>query len=245
MKQEEIDALRARGALIQKSKEHFILRLRVTGGYAPAALLRAAANLAERFGDGAVHLSTRQAIELHNIPADAVPDTLACARELGLEGAGSGNTVRTVAACPGDPICRFSLGDTQELARQIHAKYQDYQGLPTKLKIAVTGCPNSCAKPQTNDIGIMAMGKTGYKIFVGGCVGRRPRWAIPLETPAPDADAVLRCIGATLDWLVRHGEPRERLAAVLERLGPQGLIDAIARALPRNAPASAPSDAAV
>lgn len=237
MKQDEIIELRARGALIQKSKEHFIVRLRVTGGHATAAFLRAAANLAERFGDGGVHLSTRQAVEIHNIPAAAVREALACADESGLEGAGSGNTVRTIVACPGHPVCRFSLGDTQELARQIHAKYQDYQGLPTKLKIAVTGCPNSCAKPQTNDIGIMAMGKAGYKIFVGGCVGRRPRWAIPLEPPAPDAAAVLRCIGATLDWLVRHGEPKERLAAVLERLGPQGLIDAIVRALPRNAPA--------
>ena len=55
MKQEEIAALREHGALIQKSKEHFIVRLRVTGGHAPATLLRAAADLAERFGDGAAY----------------------------------------------------------------------------------------------------------------------------------------------------------------------------------------------
>ena len=87
------------------------------------------------------------------------------------------------------------------------------------MKISITGCANSCAKPQENDIGIMAIGKQRYKLFVGGRIGQKPSFAIPLDSYAPNEEAVIRFIGLTLDWLSERGRSKERFSAVIKRLG--------------------------
>jgi dissimilatory sulfite reductase (desulfoviridin) alpha/beta subunit len=216
---EQIAALRVRGALIEKSKEHFVIRLGLVGGSCDPELLRGAAELAERFGNGSVHLTTRQSIEIQNVPEELIHDALVHMDTLGLPSANSGERVRTIVACPGHPVCRFSTGDTQSLAQSIHSHFRNYEGLHTKVKISITGCPNSCAKPQENDIGIMTMGPRGYRLFIAGRIGRKPSLAIPLDSYAANEDAVIRFIARTLDWLAERGGPKERFASVIERVG--------------------------
>ena len=219
MEPEQIAALRVRGALIEKSKEHFVIRLGLVGGSCSPQFLRAVAELAERFGDGSIHLTTRQSMEIQNVPEELIHEALAHMDALGLPSANSGERVRSIVACPGHPACRFSTGDTQRLAQSIHSHFHHYEGLHTKLKISITGCPNSCAKPQENDIGIMTLGTSGYRLFIAGRIGRKPSLAIPLDSYATNEDAVIRFIARTLDWLAERGKPKERFAGVIERVG--------------------------
>jgi len=60
-----------------------------------------------------------------------------------------GPRVRNIVACVGKPECPHANIDTFDLAKKIDERY--------KLKIAITGCPNSCMKPQLNDIGVMGV----------------------------------------------------------------------------------------
>jgi len=219
MNAEQIAALRVRGVLIEKSKGHFVIRLGLVGGSCTPELLRGAAELAERFGNGSIHLTTRQSIEIQNVPEEFIHDALVHMDTLGLPSANSGERVRTIVACPGHPVCCFSTGDTQSLAQSIHSHFSNCEGLNTKVKISITGCPNSCAKPQENDIGIMTVGPKGYRLFIGGRIGRKPSLAIPLDLYAVNEDAVIRFVARTLDWLAKQGKPKERFASVIERVG--------------------------
>ncbi len=219
MDAEQIAALRVRGALIEKSKGFFIVRLGLVGGSCTPGLLRGAAELAERFGNGSIHLTTRQSIEIQNVPEEVIHHALVHMDTLGLSSANSGERVRTIVACPGHPVCRFSTGDTQSLAQSIHSHFRNYEGLHTKVKVSITGCPNSCAKPQENDIGIMTMGPRGYKLFIGGRIGKKPSLAVPLDYYAVNEDAVIGFVARTLDWLAERGKPKERFATLLERVG--------------------------
>ena len=219
MNEVDMAALRRRGVMVQKDPGRFILRLGIIGGSCTAAMLRGAAELAERFGDGTVHLTTRQALEVQHIPEDRLPDALHAMEQMGLPKASSGPGLRTIVACPGHAVCRFARGDTQGIARRIHARFSTYAGLQTKLKIGICGCPNSCAKPQVNDIGIMAAGSKGYKLFIGGRIGRHPALATVLDAHARDEYSLMQFITCVFDWMARNGGPKERFAKVLERMG--------------------------
>ncbi len=214
------------GVLIQKDKSRFILRMGVTGGAVTPEYLRVAAELAADTG-ATLHLTTRQTVEIQNLPEDRVEEALARIQTAGIPNAYAGPRLRTIVACPGDPVCRFSCGDTQSLAAAIRKEYGDFSGLAVKVKISITGCRNGCAKPQENDIGIMADGKNGYRIFAGGKLGRNPQLGFVVERAFPDAAAVLAFIGRVLGWLRDNGQKKERLADVIARLGRAPFLQAV------------------
>ena len=56
--------LKKGGFMRQKQKNHFSLRLRVVGGNLTATQLAKIAEVAEKFGDGHVHLTSRQSVEI-------------------------------------------------------------------------------------------------------------------------------------------------------------------------------------
>jgi dissimilatory sulfite reductase (desulfoviridin) alpha/beta subunit len=95
--------------------------------------------------------------------------------DFGLLLAVRGPRLLTVIACPGRTLCRRGIGDTIMLAAQLD-DFMVGQELAGKTKIAVSGCPSSCAKPQINDIGLhgviipaVADGCVGCNSCVQGC----------------------------------------------------------------------------
>lgn len=226
MDEEKIARWRERGALIQKDKERFIIRMGFTGGTVTSARMQEVAGLAQRFG-GTLHLTTRQTVEIQNIVAANVDELLDEMQRCGISYAAVGPRLRTVVACPGDPVCRFSAGDTQQLASAIQERFCTFTGLQTKFKVSITGCRNSCAKPQENDLGIMADGKRGYLVFVGGRIGRTPCLGFELDRVLPDASEVLAFMERVLTWLVSNGQKKERLGAAISRVGRQVFLQGV------------------
>jgi dissimilatory sulfite reductase (desulfoviridin) alpha/beta subunit len=68
----------------------------------------------------------------------------------------------------GNRVCRHGLIDCENLAYKIDKKYFG-EAVPKKLKIAVTGCPSACVRPQENDFGVM--GTVKPEILEENCVG--------------------------------------------------------------------------
>ncbi len=138
----------------QKQLGFSALRLKAVGGNLTTEQLRTIAKVADKYGAGGVHLSTRQGVEIHHI-RDA--DLEAAAAELFaggvLMGAG-GPRVRIVVACPGDATCRYGAIETTHLAEELDRRYYG-QDMPHKFKIAIAGCPNNCGKAREADLGIM------------------------------------------------------------------------------------------
>lgn len=155
------------GVICLREKGLVAVRGKVLAGVMTAAQMAAVARIAEEFGDGTVGLTTRLNIEIPGIDrrdADTVAERL---REAGIEAGSTGATLRSVVACKGT-VCRHGCCDTQGIARAIEERYGGCE-LPRKLKIAVTGCVNNCAKVQSNDIGIMGCRFPAYG--AGECNG--------------------------------------------------------------------------
>ncbi len=147
----------------KKSKKQGVIRLREKGkvavrgripaGVMTASQMAAVARIAEEFGNGEVAMTARLNVEIPFVDRRDAEEVAERLREAGIEPGSTGATLRSVVACKGT-VCRHGCCDTQGLARAIEERHGGCV-LPRKLKIAVAGCPNNCARVQANDIGIM------------------------------------------------------------------------------------------
>ncbi len=155
--EQEIKTLKTEGFLLNRGTEEFSARILTGNGTLQAKMLSQLSHLSETYGNGTVSLTGRLTVEIPGIPyfrIQAFRDEIA---SLSLATGGTGPKVRPIVACKGS-TCIYGLVDTQSLAQRIHTEF--YEGwhevsFPHKFKIAVGGCPNSCIKPELNDLGIV------------------------------------------------------------------------------------------
>jgi dissimilatory sulfite reductase (desulfoviridin) alpha/beta subunit len=152
-------ALKNGGFMRQIQKDNFSLRLKVVGGNLTTDQLRTIADVADRYGSGQVHLTSRQGLEIPFIKLKDVEPVKEALIKGGAETGVCGPRVRTVTACQGAEICPSGCIDTLALAKKISERYFG-RVLPHKFKFGVTGCQNNCLKAEENDLGI----KGGYLI---------------------------------------------------------------------------------
>ena len=145
--------LKKGGFMRQKQKNHFSLRLRVVGGNLTATQLAKIAEVAEKFGDGHVHLTSRQSVEIPFVKLEQIEEVKKALSEGGVEPGVCGPRVRTITACQGEAICPSGCIDTYALAKELDDRYFARE-LPHKFKFGITGCQNNCLKSEENDLGI-------------------------------------------------------------------------------------------
>jgi dissimilatory sulfite reductase (desulfoviridin) alpha/beta subunit len=148
------DYLKDKGFLSQRQDDYFSLRLHVAGGNLTSENLRAIADAADKFGNGYIHVTSRQGIEVPFVHIDNVERISSMMHNEGISPGASGKKIRAVVACQGNRVCKNGIIDCQDICEKIDEKYFG-QPIPHKFKIAVTGCPASCLKAQENDFGIM------------------------------------------------------------------------------------------
>lgn len=176
--------LKANGFMQQKQEGFFSMRLHSVGGHFTVEQLGAIQKVAEQFGKGYIHLTSRQGIEIpfiHFKDIDAVKKTLAEGNaRVGVCGA----RVRTITACQGNAVCASGLIDTARIANEIEKRVGG-RNLPHKFKIGLTGCRNNCLKAEENDLGIKGAvvpnWKSSFCIFCGKCVAKCPVHAIKID----------------------------------------------------------------
>ena len=152
-------ALKNGGFMRQVQKNNFSLRLKVVGGNLTADQLLTIAEISKKYGDGHIHLTSRQGVEIPFIKLEDVENVKAELETGGVNTGVCGPRVRTVTACQGSEICPSGCIDTYPLAREISERYFGRE-LPHKFKFGVTGCVNNCLKAEENDIGV----KGGYTV---------------------------------------------------------------------------------
>ena len=177
-------ALKKGGYMRQKQKGYGSLRLAVIGGNLTAENIKKVAEVAEKYGRGYVHMTSRQGIE---IPFIKVEELAEVKEELAKGGVGTGvcgPRVRTITACQGSEVCPSGCIDTYTLAKELDARYFGRE-LPHKFKFGVTGCQNNCLKAEENDVGIKGGIKVAWQeekcIQCGVCVKACREGAITLE----------------------------------------------------------------
>lgn len=219
---DDVRSVKGKGFLHNKKTDCFSARIVTTNGLVTAAQTRALADIAEKFGNGMVTLTTRQSFELPGVPFARIAEFTAAVEATGLSVGGTGPRVRPVVACKGT-TCPCGLVDTFSLAKKIHERF--YKGwhdvkLPGKFKIAVGGCPNNCVKPDLNDLGVVGCmlpsGARGYRVLLGGHWGRTGGAGTEAAVFATE-DEVLDFIDKVLSFYRDKGNPGERFFKTVAR----------------------------
>lgn len=174
-----LDELKRVGIIAQKQKDTFLIRLRTIAGDMTAEELRAVSRVSQKYGQGRVHLTTRQAVEIHNIRLDVLQAAREELEQNGIVLGVCGPRGRGIVACPGNATCTSGIIETRELAAELDAAYFRQQA-PHKFKIGISGCPNNCSKPIENDVGVMGGVLPGWssdsciscKLCVSICPGK-------------------------------------------------------------------------
>ncbi len=162
--------LKAGGFVKLRQKDRWALRVRIPNGDVSADSLGALVDLAQRFGDGEIHLSVRQSIELRGVRLEQFAEVQAALTEIGFGPGVTGPRARNTVACPGSATCKRGLSETVGLADLLSARLYARDGLPHKFKTAVSGCPASCAKPQASDIGFLGAVEPIFDEVEGDCI---------------------------------------------------------------------------
>ena len=155
-------ALKKGGFMRQKQKNNFSLRLAVVGGNLTSKNLQKIAEVAEKFGDGHVHLTSRQSIEIPFIKLDDIEEVKEELAKGDCKPGACGPSVRTVTACQGNQVCPSGNIDSNHIAQELDKRYFARE-LPHKFKFGVTGCQNNCLKAEENDVGIKGAMTVSWK----------------------------------------------------------------------------------
>ena len=97
--------LKKGGFMRQKQKNNFSLSLRVVGGNLTAKQLATIAEVSDKYGEGYVHLTSRQSVEIPFIKLDDIDEVKAALAKGDTEPGVCGPRVRTITACQGAAVC--------------------------------------------------------------------------------------------------------------------------------------------
>jgi dissimilatory sulfite reductase (desulfoviridin) alpha/beta subunit len=184
----------------QIQKDRFVMRLGVIGGDVSCDQLRVISDVAATYGSGRVHLTTRQGVEIPNVPAEYLEQAQAQLEAAGIPMGADGNRVRGVIACPGEATCRYGSIETRRVAEELTRRYFRTD-TPYKVKMGVTGCPNNCGKARESDIGVMGVRTPCWDESActdcGACVSLCPVSAISVDSGTYQR-AAKTCIGCSV-----------------------------------------------
>lgn len=183
-----------------------MLRVAIPYGVLSSRQLRELAGIARDFDRGYGHFTTRQNIQFNWVELPKVPDILERLAEVDLHAIQtSGNCIRNTTTDVFAGVAADEFVDPRpwcEIIRQWSTLHPEFAFLPRKFKIAVAGSAQDRAATFVHDIGLHmqrnAAGEIGFKVIVGGGLGRTPMIGDVVREflPAPHLltylDAVLR-----------------------------------------------------
>ncbi len=175
----------------------YMLRIAIPYGTLSSRQLRQLALIGERYDRGYGHFTTRQNRQFNWPKLRDIPDILDLLADVEMHCIQtSGNCIRNVTADHFAGVAADEVEDprpTAELIRQWSSLHPEFSYLPRKFKIAVTGAEHDRAAIAAHDIGIRILrhpdtGEVGYRIYVGGGLGRTPMIGKAVRDFLPKAD---------------------------------------------------------
>ena len=207
----------------------YMLRVAIPYGSISPDQMRRLAVIADRWDKGYGHFTTRQNIQYNWPKLVDIPDMLDALAEVGMHAIQtSGNTIRNVTADHFAGAAADEVADPRpyaELIRQWSTDHPEFQFLPRKFKIAISGSPNDRAVVKSHDIGLRMLeqdGVTGFEVSVGGGLGRTPLVGQVVNdfVPAVDLLPYLEAILSAYNSVGRRDNKyKARLKIAVQELG--------------------------
>ena len=158
-----------------------LLRVNIPYGMLSSTQLRKLAHISRYYDKGYAHFTTRQNIQYNWPKLEEVPDILEELASVEMHAIqSSGSCIRNVTSDQYAGVAVDEIEDSRpwsELIRQWSTFHPEFNWLPRKFKIAVTGAEEDRTAVQVHDIGVRlveANGEVGFQILAGGGLGRTP-----------------------------------------------------------------------
>ena len=182
----------------------YMLRVAIPYGTLNSGQMNMLAHLADKYDKSYGHFTTRQNIQYNWPELRDIPDMLDDLGTVGMHAIQtSGNTIRNVTADHFAGAAADEIADPRpvaELIRQWSTDHPEFQFLPRKFKVAVTGSESDRAVTRAHDIGLRMVerdGVAGFEVIVGGGLGRTPMLGkviadfLPREDLLPYLEAIV------------------------------------------------------
>lgn len=199
--------------------------------------LRDGKAIGSRLASGYAHFTTRQNVQFNWIPLDRSADVMELLATVGLHGIQtSGNCIRNITTDALAGIAVDEVADPRpfaEILRQWSTLHPEFAFLPRKFKIAISGAREDRAAIAWHDIGLQlvrnAQGALGFKVLVGGGMGRTPviataiREFLPFEQLLHYVEAIVRIYNR---WGRRDNKYKARIKILVKAEG-QRFVDEV------------------
>ncbi len=222
------------GLYYQLDHTSHMQRIKIPGGMLTAAQMDCLNEVADRYGRGVAHVTTRQDIQIHWVPLAEVGTMYELLHESGITTRGAcADSIRNVTACPHSGLLAeepFDVGPYAQLINDYFLFHPLNLTLPRKFKIGISNCARDCAQAVINDIGLYAHARRsgsetvrGFAVQAAGGLGSQPSLAIGIREFVPVEDTLIVC-EALVRLQHRAGErknrSRARMKYLMKRLGP-------------------------
>ena len=208
----------------------YMLRVAIPYGTLSSRQMHALADIAQKWDKGYGHFTTRQNIQFNWMRLEDVGNVLDALSDVDMHAIQtSGNCIRNVTADHFAGAIKDEVADPRivaELLRQWSTAHPEFAFLPRKFKIAVTGSADDRAVIAFHDIGIQIVqnksGAIGYRILIGGGLGRTPLIGQELSAFVPQSD-LLCYLEAVMHIYNRYGRRdnkyKARIKILVQELG--------------------------
>lgn len=229
------------GLYYQLDHTSHMQRIKVPGGLLTVAQMQCLNDIADDYGRGVAHLTTRQDVQIHWVPLEEVGTMYDRMHAVGITTRGAcADSVRNVTACPHTGLLESEPFDVAPYAQLIN----DYflfnplnLTLPRKFKISLSNCQRDCAQGPINDIGLYAHVREtaagpvhGFAVHAAGGLGSQPSLAVRLRDFVPADEILIVCEGL-VRLQHRAGErknrSRARMKYLMKKLGAERFAEAL------------------
>ena len=202
-------------------------------GRVSGTVLKSVADSAQKAGSGRIRLTPYQKLVVLDVRPEAVDALVEEVSAVGLE-ANPSPWRRSTMACTGIEFCKLAIVETKARAHTLVADLEerlDHIELERPLSIHINGCPNSCARIQTADIGLKGQIVTndageqveGFQVHLGGGLGLDAGFGRKLRSHKVSSAELGDYVVRVTENFVKQHEPGERFAQWAQRADEEDL----------------------
>ena len=221
------------GIYTERARGTYMLRPRFPAGILTIEELEYFVDICETYGEGRIHLTTRQNIQIHGLSSQNLIKVLELLLEKGYSSRSAGGHATRAIAIPsmsGFEEEIFDVTPYGDVITHYILDNQGYMGLPRKYKIALSNNEKNSLTVKVSDLGFLATevnGIKGFKIYGAGGLGANPKESIILKEFLPKED-FLYVVEALKNLFTEHGDrenkARARIRFLLQKLGKEEFI---------------------